>query len=354
IGSKLSNYRHVLLTRLCDKHGYGSNSATKDLIKIIERINPDIIHLHNIHGYYINITTLFNYLSSKSFPVVWTLHDCWAFTGHCVHFESVGCNKWETLCENCPQTKQYPKSYYIDNSKNNYLDKKKLFNSVNNLTIVPVSYWLQNLLTQSFLKNNPIQTIQNGIDLSIFINKNLQSFRENYNIQDKYIFLGVASVWGSGKGYVDFLKLAQKLEPDEVIVLVGLTKKQMFDLPVGVIGIEKTQNKEQLAEIYATSNIFLNLTYADTFPTTNLEALACGTPIITYNTGGSPEAISEDTGFVVPPGDIVAVRKCLNKLKKHTKSHYAAVCRERALKFFDKNVKYESYYHLYNAQLKNL
>ncbi|WP_282056652.1 glycosyltransferase [Maribacter luteus] len=350
IGNKIDNFYHLLITRIFDRHGFGSRKATKSLIRKIDEINPDIIHLHNIHGYYLNIEILFEYLELKGIPVVWTLHDCWAFTGHCVHFEQIGCSKWKNSCSKCPLTKSYPKSLLFDNSKINYQKKRKLFNSSKkNITIVSVSYWLQNLVESSFLKKNKTKTIHNGIDLSIFNCKDdNQQFKDKLNLQNKFLILGVASVWDISKGFFDFIDLSKVISEDELIILVGLSKNQISILPNNIIGIEKTESTEQLAEFYSGSNVFVNLTYADTFPTTNLEALACGTPVITYNTGGSPEAISKETGYVVKQGDKAEVLKCIRKIKEVKKENFIIPCRERAETFFNKNQKYNEYLDLYN------
>lgn len=354
VGSISDTYWHVFKTRVFDMHGFGSKQATINLVNKIENINPDIIHLHNIHGYYIHIKILFEYLAINSIPVVWTLHDCWSFTGHCVHFESIGCDKWKELCSNCPQLGSYPKSILFDNSQFNYEQKKILFNSLTNLTIVPVSYWLKNLVESSFLKNNSLQTIQNGIDLSIFKPKSNKNFENQYHIiKNKFVILGVANIWAGSKGYKDFLELSNIIDNKTLIILVGLTQKQIKHLPSNILGIEKTENIEQLALFYSIANVFLNLTYEDTFPTTNLEALGCGTPIITYNTGGSPEAISIDTGFVVEQGNIKDLLRCIQQVQKQSKEHFTEACRARAKNYFNKNKKFNEYLDLYNELLRS-
>ncbi|MBA6314711.1 glycosyltransferase [Cellulophaga baltica] len=353
VGNKLNMYLHILKSRLFDKHGYGSTTATKKLVKKIKLIKPDIIHLHNIHGYYIDIDILFKYLTSSKIPVVWTLHDCWAITGHCSHFEYIDCNKWIDGCFSCPQINAYPKSYIIDNSKNNYINKKHLFNTVRNLTIVPVSIWLQEIIKKSYLGKNSIQTIHNGIDLSVFndANKKEQLIKTKYRLENKFIILGVASIWTKSKGFEDFCTFSKNLENDEVIVLVGLNKEQITQLPKKIIGIERTENINELAEIYSIANVYINLTYADTFPTTNLEALACGTPVITYNTGGSPEAINNETGFVIPKGDFQTLSQKIKIIKTNGKEFYKDNCIKRARINFDKKDRYKDYLDLYNNLL---
>jgi glycosyltransferase involved in cell wall biosynthesis len=289
IGSDFSVRVHAALSRFTDRQGLYSKKATRDFLNVIDEFNPDIIHLHNIHGYYINYKILFDYLKVKEKKVVWTLHDCWPFTGHCSHFDYVDCLKWHTGCYSCEEKNTYPKSILLDSSSFNYKIKKTVFSRMNNMTLVVPSHWLANLLKDSFLKDYPVKIIRNGVDTEIF-RKRESDFRTLYNLENKKIILGVASVWSKRKGLDDFIKLAEFLEDDFKIVLVGLSKKQAKNLPKNILGIEKTENMMNLAEIYSISDVFFNPTYADNYPTTNLEALACGTPVITYDTGGSSES----------------------------------------------------------------
>lgn len=354
IGSLYDVYVHGILTRITDKHAFYSTCATKKLIEQIEEIEPDIIHLHHLHGYYINIKVLFDYLSSLNIPVVWTFHDCWSFTGHCAHFEYVDCNKWLTCCYKCPQKKEYPASLLIDRSKKNYQDKKELFNSVNNMIIVPVSYWLGNLVKQSFLKKYPIHVIHNGIDTEVFKPSiNINQIKIKFNLTNEFVILGVASTWSQRKGILDFIRLNDALSQDEVIILVGLSKKQIKNLPSNIIGIERTENVQQLADLYSIADVFVNSTYEDTFPTTNLEALACGTPIITYRTGGSVESVSTETGFVVEKGDINGILQAVKVIKQKGKDYYQSNCRKRAENNYNREDKFSEYIKLYDDLLSH-
>lgn len=347
IGNKLDNYIHVIKTRILDMHGFGSIKATKRFINEIERINPDIIHLHNIHGYYINIELLFKYLKFANKPVVWTLHDCWAFTGHCSYFEYIDCNKWKTMCFDCPQKRNYPASLVKDNSKNNFIKKKELFTSIKNLTIITPSNWLAELVKESFLKIYPVKVINNGIDLEIF-KPTKSNFREKYNLKDKFIILGVANIWDKRKGYDYFIELSNQLREDEIIIMVGVTEKQKSKLPNNIIGITRTNNIKELAEIYSASDVFVNPTLEDNFPTTNLEALACGTPVITFNTGGSPESIDEYCGFVVPQKDINAMLEKIMLVKEKGKNYYLSKCVRRAAELYNKDDKFREYIKIYD------
>jgi len=317
-GNRLDFFWHVLITRVFDRHGFASTRATKKLLNKIDYINPDIIHLHNLHGYYINIEILFNYLSSIKIPVVWTLHDCWSFTGHCDHFDYVDCNKWQKSCDNCPQRSSYPASYIIDKSKENFINKRRLFNSVNNLTVVPVSNWLNSKLKQSFLANYSSKVIHNGIDLEVFRPRGHEVFVRNYNLQKKFILLGVASVWSHKKGLDDFIELSNILNKDFAIIMVGVSSKLKRKLPKNIISITRTANQKDLASIYSCADLYLNLTFEDSYPSTNLEAIACGTPVLTYRTGGSPESVIDGGGYVVNQGDITAVKELLEEIKNGT------------------------------------
>ncbi|MBY0245759.1 MAG: glycosyltransferase [Sphingobacteriaceae bacterium] len=323
IGSEIDNYFHVFMTRIFDNHGLGSSSATRKFINQIKEIDPDIIHLHNIHGYYINMKLLFEYLRLSGKKIFWTLHDCWSFTGHCSHFDFINCEKWKVLCQSCPQSKQYPASYIADNSKNNYLFKKDIFTNIPNLTLITPSNWLADLVKQSYLGGYPVEVIPNGIDLNVFRNRE-SDFRIKYNLLDKFIILGVASPWSSRKGFADFLELAKLLPSNYHIVMVGINSTQVKCLPKNITGIFRTDNTIELAEIYSTSNIFFNPTYEDNYPTVNLEAIACNLPVITYNTGGSPEIIDENCGYVVTKKDFNDVISKINLIRltgKHDLSY---------------------------------
>ena len=341
IGNETLVKIHGVLSRITDRQGFYSTKTTKDLIRKIEEYNPDIIHLHNIHGYYLDVRVLFDYLKKCEKPVVWTLHDCWAFTGHCAYFTASGCEKWKTGCGNCPSKKEYPQSLIFDNSRKNYLEKKELFTGFSKMVLVAPSVWLKELLEKSFLSEYPIKVINNGINIDIF--KPTESdFRKKYGIENKKIFLGVASVWEERKGLSDLIKFADLLKGDEKLVLVGLTGKQISELPNGIIGIERTENVKELAEIYSAADVFLNPTYEDNYPTTNLEAIACGTPVVTYKTGGSSESLTNGRGVSVAVGDIEVMYNAAQNL--------VGVKTDNPQEF-DARKKYSEYEELYKSLL---
>ena len=316
IGSKSDLYFHALLTRLTDRHGFYSTRATKNFLKWADNFNPNILWLHNIHGYYINIELLFNWIKSReNLKVFWTLHDCWSFTGHCAYFTMINCDKWMTHCENCPQKNSYPSSF-ADSSYKNFADKKKLFTGVKDLTIITPSKWLAGLVKKSFLHDYPVEVRYNTIDTNIF-RPTPGNFREKYNLQDKKIILGVASIWEKRKGLDDFIKLAEILDPSKfVIVLVGLKPSQIKNLPANIIAIQRTNNQIELANIYTESDIFFNPSREENYPTVNLEAESCGTPVITYDAGGSPETIKRKDSHIIKCGDIESVKNLLEDLYK--------------------------------------
>lgn len=349
IGNVFHCYWHVLKTRLFDKHGLGSKSATMMFVEEIERISPDIIHLHNIHGYYLNYSILFKYLSEANIPIVWTLHDCWSFTGHCPYFDFVNCDKWKYQCSNCIQRKKYPASWFADRSKMNYIDKKNCFSRPRNLTLVPVSNWLNNLVKYSFLSKNDTVVIHNGIDLDTFYPRN--SIKEKLGLQNQFVILGVANIWEERKGLDEFIQLSREVSSDVTIILIGLSKKQMRIIPSNIIGIERTDSVNQLAEFYSSADIFLNLTKEDNFPTTNIEALACGTPVLTYRTGGSVEAVTPEVGFVVDQGDLGSILVAIQVVKTNGKEKYISICRDHAVLHFRNSQCFTKYIDLYNSLL---
>lgn len=352
IGTKVDFFNHALKSYLFDCQGLASNGATKKLIYQIERLKPDIIHLHNIHGYYLNYPILFDYLSKASIPVVWTLHDCWPITGHCAHFSYVKCERWKVQCKQCPNQKSYPISWCFDNSYQNYLLKKRYFTSVPNLVLVSVSNWLNDLVHDSFFENQILRQIYNGIDTNFFRPiKRSDALLDEYGIPTKNFVLGVTNIWDKRKGLLDFIQLREVLPNFYSIVLVGLNKRQISALPHGIIGIQRTENVESLRRMYSNALAFINPTWEDNFPTTNLEALACGTPVITYRTGGSPEAVTPKTGFVVEQGDLAGIVSAVKTIAQKGKSIYVDACRERVVKYFDQNDRFREYLRLYQTLL---
>ena len=344
---KIGSYFSRLFSAFCDRLFGGRATAifsTKRLIKKLNVFRPDLIHLHVLHGGFINYPLLFKYIKSNRIRVVWTFHDCWAFTGHCPYYDMVKCKKWTTGCYDCPSYKDYPR-FFFDRSKKEYKLKKQSFTGVDDLTIVTPSKWLAEQVKQSFLKEYPVQVINNGIDLSIF--KPIESdFRQKNSIsKEKYVVLGVSFVWGKRKGLDVFIELAKRLPDNYQIVLVGTDKQADKLLPKTILSIHRTQNQMELAEIYSAADLFVNPTREENYPTVNMESIACGTPVLTFKTGGSPECIDETCGSAVDCDDIDTlikeiIRICLEK----PYSLHGCVTKAQS---FDSNMKYRDYLSLF-------
>ncbi|CCY49862.1 putative glycosyltransferase [Bacteroides sp. CAG:189] len=335
LGSKI----HNVCSRLTDSQGLHSTNKTRKFLRWVESVQPEVVHLHNLHGNYLNYQLLFEYLKTSECKVVWTLHDCWPFTGHCAYFDMAGCNKWKSGCYNCPQTKCYP-SALIDQSKRNFNLRKRLFSEIGNrLTMVPVSNWLAGLLRESFFCNVSIKTIHNGI--------NLDNFRRHSLSSDNPYILGVAAQWGERKGLRDFIKLRDILDSSIGITLVGLTKSQIQGLPSGILGIERTESIDALAKLYSGAIAYVNMTYEDNYPTVNLEAEACGTPVVTYRTGGSPESVPVNMGIIVEQGDVQGVNDAIRDILRSPELFDANHIIERSKELHNENACFLSYLKLY-------
>lgn len=347
-GSKIENILHRGISVLSGISGKGSKYGTKELIKQLDTIHPDILHLHNLHGWYINIPMLFEYIKKNNIKTVWTLHDCWGFTAQCSHFTMEKCEKWKTGCYDCPRYKIYPYTL-VDRTKKMWHLKKTWFSNVENMVIVTPSEWLSKLVKQSFLSDYPVRVINNGIDLDVFKPTN-SDFRKEYGIEDKKIVLGVASDWNERKGLDVFFYLAETLPREYKIVLVGTNAEIDKSLPEKILSIHRTQNQEELAKIYTAADVFVNPTREENFPTVNIEALACGTPIVTFKTGGSPEILDASTGRVVAYNDILGLKNEIIRVCTEEKLEQLS-CIERS-KLFSADSKYGEYIALYNDLIR--
>lgn len=346
IGNAFDVYEHYAESKLLDNEGLASRKATKQLLRRMNEIKPDVVHLHNIHDHYLNYPMLFRYLAEKKIPVVWTQHDQWATTGHC-SYNLVGCEQWKKECHDCPLSKWFS----LDCSRRNFRLKKQLLADIPSLTIIPVSEWLGNNIRQSHLKDRDIQVIHNGIDIKTFSPQPTNA-HERYGIdKSKKIVLGVATLWDARKGLNDFYELAKRLPADEyAIVIVGQRTEKIkhIENSCQMVFVDRTQNAIELAQLYSSASIFVNPTYQDNYPTTNLEAIACGTPVITYRTGGSPEAVDEKTGAVVEQGDIDGL---VSAIKRLSQADYTENCRKKAEVEFDNSKCFNPYIKLYNKLL---
>lgn len=347
-GSDREQFIHKSLSHAFDMQGLGSRKATHELIRFIKEFQPDIVNIHTIHGNYLNYPALFELLKGFNGKIVWTLHDCWTFTGHCPHFTFEGCYKWQTGCHDCKQLWMYPKSHFWDGSRRNYRLKKKHFLSVKDkLTIVAVSDWLAGLAKQSFFKDVNITTIHNGINLDAFSpvpQEAVSDVLDKYNIPRKKIVLAVASPWSKRKGWDDLLHLRTELTDDYEIVIVGISEAQKAILPEGISGVLRTENVQDLAALYTAADVLVNPTYEDCYPTVNLESIACGTPVVTYRTGGSPEAITPLTGSVVDQGDVKAMANAICN-----RNYASADCIEHAVSNFSARKAFGEYVTLFES-----
>lgn len=342
-GSNFFMFFHMVFTTF-GYHGRGSKHLTKKVLKPFLNNPPDLVQLHNLHGYYIHYPYLFETLKKWNVPVIWTLHDTWSFTGHCAHYTNAKCDKWKTGCNNCPQKNQYPFSFIKDNSKESYLYKQKLFNEINHLTLVTPSRWLSHEVQQSFLKKLTSTIINNGIDLSIFKPK----LHSKY---EKFTILGIARPFTKKKGFKVFLELSTLLNENEQIILVGLSRHQMLNLPKNIMGIQSTNNIQEIVSLYSNADVFVNPSFEENFPTTHLESMACGTPVVCFNTGGSAEMLTPDTGIVCDLQTVSSVYEAIQKVKEKGKKFYSKACVQQATKFSEKDT-YLKYINLYKSILQ--
>lgn len=326
----LEKSAHTWLARFTGRIGCFSVAATRKLLKRIDAFRPDVIHLHNLHCWFVNLPMLFDYLKTHKIPVVWTFHDCWPMTGHCPHFDGIGCEKWKTGCHSCALYRHYPQSC-VDASRAMYRLKKKWFTGVENLTVAAPSRWLAEQVKASFLGQYPVEVIHNGIDLDVFVSRP-SDVKARLGIENKHMLLGVSYAWNAKKGLDVFLALRQRLGAEYAIVLVGVDEKLRQQLPQGVIPISRTESREALAELYSAADVFVNPTREDTFPTVNMEALACGTPVVTFATGGSPEIPDETCGVAVPKNDVDALEAQIRRICQE-KPWSSEACRIRGGKF---------------------
>lgn len=350
IGSRAGIALHVIGTRLLDNTGFFSARATARLIKMIRDYAPDVIHLHNLHGYYLHVGVLFDYLKEAGIPVVWTLHDCWTFTGHCVHFDYARCDRYKTACMGCPKKRSYPASLILDGSNRNYRKKKATFSGVPSLTLTVPSRWLADRVSESFLSQYPTEILPNGIDLSVF-RPTPSSFRERHGLVGKTLLLGVAFAWDARKGLDVFIELSRRLDERFQIVLVGVDEGVRRELPDSILAIDRTESASELAEIYTAADLFVNPTREETLGLVNLEALACGTPGVTFATGGSPECYDEASGSSVPVDDIDALQSEILRICE-TRPYTPEACMARAAAF-DSEIFLSRYLALYDRLLQN-
>lgn len=350
IGGFFNKASHMALSKVISLDGYGSLLSTKRLIKEIKNSKADIIHLHNIHGAFLNFPVLFHFLKREKLAVVWTFHDCWNFTGLCPHFTMAKCDRWKIGCGECPQYKTIFSGYIADRSDVMWRKKKEWFTGLKRSVVVTPSHWLGELVEKSFFREYPVKVINNGIDLSIFTPK--EGSRKKLGLpDDRYIILGVAMGWDERKGMDVFVSLAKKLDKRFMIILIGTNEECEKQLPQSILTVRRTQNQAELAEYYSAVDMLVNPTREDTFPTVNIEALACGTPVVNFKTGGCPEILDEKCGAIVPCDDVDALLARI--IQEYERPSFDRdYCRKRALNY-DMNDKFKEYVELYKQLLNN-
>ena len=353
VSNKICEILHYVKSVLMDAQGLGSVRATKRLVKWIKDIRPDVIHIHNLHGCWVNYEILFKFLNMSNIPIVWTLHDCWSITGHCAMFTSAFCNKWKTECIACPHLEWYPKSIFLDRAQKNYHRKRELFTLSPKLHVVSVSNWLNSIVEQSYLKNMPHTVIPNGVDTQVFYPRmgTVSLTREKYGLGDKIVVLSVADKWNEGIGFSDIPKLRKLLDERFVIIVVGVTEAQKDSLPDGVIGVLHTNSRDELAELYTAADISFTPQTVATFGLVSAESMACGTPAVVY-AAAAAEVIGNND-YVVPARDIQQLASTIIKFATEGgKEKYSASCVRRVQQNYDKLTNYNKYIDLYNSMIR--
>lgn len=346
IGNKLDRMLHSLKSRITGKQGYGSVLETYQLIKYIKKIKPDVVHLHNLHSNYVNVNMLLKFLASYNIPTVQTLHDCWNYTGKCIHYTARKCYKWEKGCGNCPNLKDGIPSWFFDKTNTMWRDKNNGYNGIKDLAVIGVSKWITNEAKKSFLSNAKLCTfIYNWIDLKTFNYKPNQTLKKSLNLKNKFVILGVSSMWFESKGLNSFMELSKELDEDEVIVLVG--KMSAINLPSNIISVPPTDSLEELAEYYSVADVFMQLSKEESFGKVVAEAMACGTPVIAFDSTANSELVTGECGKLVACSDIVALKNAYKTVRKNGKEFYSEKCRQFAKENFDMTKQIEKYVGIY-------
>ncbi|MCX8531519.1 glycosyltransferase [Chryseobacterium luquanense] len=348
IGNWLENHLHNIGSRLLGKQGYFTHRGTKKLVQFIENYNPDVIHLHNLHGNYLNLEIIFKYLKEIQKPIVWTLHDCWAFTGNCAYYSTVNCEKWQTACNNCPQIHAYPPSLFLDQTNIMFNDKIELYRYIKNMTIVAVSNWLKGEVEKSILKDKKIMSIYNWIDHDVFKESILQGNLYGIN-KNKHVILGVSAGWNASSiKFQDFIKLSQMLSDDMQLVLVGKLDRGT-SIPSNIIHIPYVESKSELAKLYTIADTYVHLSMEDTFGLVIAEAMSCGTPVVVYDSTACPEIVGENCGYTANPRDVEDVYNKIKLIKKAGKDFYRNSCRQHVIENYDKNSNINSIINVYKS-----
>ncbi len=367
---------HAGLSRITDRAGFYSRHTTRRFIRQLELWQPDLIHLHNIHGYYLHLPTLMDYLRRTQVPVVWTLHDSWAYTGHCAYYQfpvepflrsrndtakplrqrnskPSACLKWQEGCSRCPLKRTYPASWLLDRSTRNYKDKKALFSGLPHITLVTPSQWLADEVRRSFLSQYPVYAMPNGIDLSLYAPCDDARFMQETavfygldQVGERKLVLSVAAVWDERKGLADLVELARALGDGYCVAAVGLTQRQIDALPYYMLGLPRTRNVRDLCVLYTAADVYVSMSQGETMGMTLVEAMACGTQVLCYQSTAMPELITPRCGETVPVGDIDAAVRAVKQLCQNPRD--PLFCIGRAAEY-GMNLRYEKYMELYRS-----
>lgn len=347
----LNIYEHYIENKIIDNEGLASRKTTNKLVEKIREIQPDIIHLHNIHDHWLNYKILFEYLNQTDIKIVWTFHDFWAVTGHCAHFVTKNCSKFQNECYDCPMTKNcfFP---IIKRENRNFKLKRKLFSVNKNLTIIPVSEWVGENVRKSFLKGKPMVVIPNGVDTNVFKPTPLHIINNGINekLNGKFVIMAVSSQWKSAsKGLDDYKSMSKILKDDEVIVLVGVPNEISKDFPNNIIGIPRTNNQQELAALYTRADVVCSFSSAETFGLSIVEGYACGTPAVVYDNTAQPSLITQKTGYVVPSKDYKSAYMAIQEIKRKGSSTYYDDCINLARVKYNKSDCFSKYIKLYES-----
>lgn len=346
VGKTLGKKVHALLCRINGKQAYFSSGSTRKLLTYIKSLAPDVVVLHNLHSNYIHLNKLLSFLAREEIRTVIVLHDCWFFTGGCFHYTSVGCDRWLHGCGHCPKKKMDTVAYLMDRSAKIFEDRKKYLSAIKNLTVVGVSEWISQEAQKNFLGEKKVTYIHNGVDSEIF-QPTASTLREKYHLQDRFVILGLASKFFLPKNQETYERIVSSLHSDETLVLLGCTSEQSKNLPNGVLGLPFIRGREELCQVYSMADVFVNCTREDTLPTVNLEAQACGTPVVTYANTGARETVDGACGFAVENGNAAEMIEKIALVKQYGKNAFSESCRDWIVTHFDKNMNYRKYLELF-------
>ncbi|MBE5801725.1 MAG: glycosyltransferase [Clostridiales bacterium] len=371
---------HAGLSRITDRSGFYSSRSTRRLIRELEKFKPDLIHLHNLHGYYLHLPTLFRYLRDSGIPVVWTLHDTWAYTGHCAYYHfpvepflrkdldqqednyddyedeaaapaPVSCQLWKSGCHHCPLKDTYPISYVMDQSARNYKEKRALFTALPLMVLTTPSQWLRNEVLQSYLGKYRIYALPNGINLNDFspcsdprFMQDISMFYGLDRIGQRKLVISVAAVWDDRKGLDDLIMLADELGDEYCVAVVGLDRYQVNNLPGHMLGVVRTSNVRELCVLYTAADLCISMSRGETMGMTLVESLACGTQVLCYDSTAMPEIVTPQVGETVPAGDIKAAADAVRRLCEHPKEPLHCIARAAQ---YGRNLRYDEYMKLY-------